>query len=161
MSELQRIIDQYDRAMKGSAWHGDPVWRILNGIEAAIAASRAHPAVHTIWELVSHMTFWESEVCRRGKSLPPRPLDELNFPVMPAPTKTSWERALDKFRKSNADFRKMLLEFDPYRLAQPFPGREQPAYVELYGVIEHNLYHAGQIVMLRKILGETKVVGRL
>jgi uncharacterized damage-inducible protein DinB len=55
----------------------------------------------------------------------------------------------------------MLLEFDPDRLEQPFPAREQPAYVELYGVIEHNLYHAGQIAMLRKILGETKVVGRL
>ena len=107
MSELERILDQYDRAMSGDAWHGDPVWKILDGITAKQAATPADSNVHCIWELVSHMTFWETAVCRRLKLLPPRPPDKLNFP----------------------------------------PVGEVTAE-------KHNLYHAGQIAILRKIAEE-------
>ena len=82
MTEVERIIDQYDRAMNGDAWHGDPVWKTLEGISPEVAADRPLSAIHTIWELVAHMTFWETEVYRRLNNLPARSVDELNFPAM-------------------------------------------------------------------------------
>ena len=54
MNEVERILDQYDRAMNGNAWHGDPVWKILDGISAEQAARRVEAQTHTIWELVAH-----------------------------------------------------------------------------------------------------------
>lgn len=153
MSELERIADQYDRAMNGDAWHGDPVWNILEGISAEQAARRAEAPTHTIWELVSHMTFWETEVCRRLNRLPPRSTEEFNFPAMPEATEENWKQVLSEFRRSNASFRQCLSELNASRLDEMPPGRNKSIYVDLHGVIQHNIYHAGQIVVLRRFLG--------
>jgi uncharacterized damage-inducible protein DinB len=155
MTEIERILDQYDRAMNGKAWHGDPVWKILEGISAEQAARCVEAQTHAIWELVSHMMFWETEVCRRLNGLPARPVDELNFPAPPEATAKNWNRTLAEFRQSNADFRNAVSRIDASRLDQPLPGREHTTYttyVEVHGVIQHNLYHAGQIAILRKLL---------
>jgi hypothetical protein len=151
MTEVERILDQYNRAMNGDAWHGDPVWTILDGTSAEQADSHTHPNTHSIWELVSHMTFWETEVNRRLNHLPARSPDELNFPAAPQPTEENWQSTLDAFRQSNAEFRKSLAQLDPAELDLPAPGRDKSIYVEVHGVIQHNLYHAGQIAILRKI----------
>jgi uncharacterized damage-inducible protein DinB len=149
MTEVERILDQYDRAMNGDAWHGDPVWKILDGITAEQAARRVEANAHTIWELASHMTYWETEVSRRINGLPSRSADEFNFPAMPEATKENWDSVLAEFRRSNADFRQALSHLDPSRLDQIPPGRDKNIYVDLHGVIQHHVYHAGQIVILR------------
>ncbi len=154
MNEIDRILDQYDRGMNGDAWHGDPVWKILEGVSAEQAADRVHPEAHTIWELVAHMTFWETEVYRRLNSLPPRSQEDLNFPAMPEKTAENWNATLAEFRRSNAQFREALSQLDAWRLDQVMPARDKSIYVEVHGVIQHSLYHAGQIALLRKILAQ-------
>ena len=151
MTEVERILDQYDRAMNGDAWHGDPVWTILDGISTEQANNRPDPNTHSIWELVSHMTFWETEVNRRLNHLPARSPEELNFPVAPQPTEENWTSTLTAFRQSNAELRKSLAQLDPAGLDLPTPGSDKSVYVEAHGVIQHHLYHAGQIAILRKI----------
>ena len=152
MSEVDRILDQYDRAMNGDAWHGDPVWKILEDLTPEQAAMYGRANAHNIWELVSHMTFWETEVCRRLKHLPARSPDKLNFPTTPEVTAENWNKTLRDFRQSNDDFRSAVAELDDAKLDRPLPGRDKAAYVEVHGVIQHNLYHAGQIALLRKVV---------
>jgi uncharacterized damage-inducible protein DinB len=65
MTEVRRILDQYDRVMNGDAWHGDPIWQILDGISAEKAASRPIANAHSIREIVGHMAFWEDVAARR------------------------------------------------------------------------------------------------
>ena len=161
MTEVERIVDQYDRAMNGDAWHGDPVWKILDGLSAVQAAWRANPEVHTIWELVSHMRFWETEVRRRLSRRPARSVEELNFPAMPDVTAKNWTGALAEFRQSNRDFRTALTKLDDSQLDHQVHGRENSNYVEAHGVLQHHLYHAGQIAILSKILAGSKAVTRL
>lgn len=161
MTEVERILDQYDRAMNGDAWHGDPVWKVLDGTSAEQAAWRVSPPIHTIWELVSHMMFWETEVCRRMSSLPARPLEELNFPAMPSVSAENWNGTLAGLRRSNSDFRSALMKLSDWQLDQPMPGRKNSIYIEVHGVIQHHLYHAGQIAILSRILAADKVVTRL
>jgi uncharacterized damage-inducible protein DinB len=153
MTEVERILDQYNRAMNGDAWHGDPVWKILEGISAEHAARRVGANTHTIWALVSHMTYWETEVSRRLKGLPSRPVEQFNFPAMPEATEKHWGAALAAFRQSNAEFRQCLSQLDISRLDQTPPGRDKSIYVDLHGVIQHHVYHAGQITILRNFLG--------
>jgi uncharacterized damage-inducible protein DinB len=152
MTEIQRILDQYDRVMNGDAWHGDPVWTILEGLAPEQAAMRSNSNAHSIWELVAHMNFWETEVCRRLQHLPPRSPENLNFPATPEVTAEKWNKTLQDFRQSNSDFRSALSRLEESQLDQPLPGRDNSAYVEVHGVIQHNLYHAGQIALLRKII---------
>jgi len=152
MSEVYRILDQYDRAMNGDAWHGDTVWKILEDITPEEAAMYARANAHNIWELVSHMTFWETEVYRRLKHLPARSPAKLNFPATPEVTAENWNKTLRDFRQSNDDFRSAVAELDDAKLDHALPGRDKSEYVEVHGVIQHNLYHAGQIALLRKVV---------
>jgi len=153
MSDVERILDQHDRALHGGAWHGDSVWEILREITPEQAFARPVAAGHTIWELVAHMTFWETEVLRRIRQLPPQSEEELNFPKMPAATQENWEQALDGLRKSNAEFSKCLTELHDSRLDEPLSAPDKSIYAEAHGVIQHHLYHAGQIALLKKALG--------
>lgn len=156
MTEIEQILDLYDRILNGYAWHGDPVWKILEGISAQQASTRISRHTHTIWELVCHMTFWEDEVRRRLQGELARSAKDLNFPDMPEPTPANWKATLKEFRATNRALRAALAKLDSSRLNLPLPGRKRPAYVELHGIIQHDLYHAGQIAFLRKILRQTK-----
>ena len=160
MTEVERLLGQYDRAMNGDAWHGDPVWKVLDGISPGIATRRVQANTHTIWELVSHMTFWETEVCRALNNLPARSMVELNFPAMPEGTNQNWSDTLAGLRQSNADFRQCVSELDPARLDETTPGRKRSIYVDVHGVIQHHIFHAGQIVILSKIcIQNTELAG--
>ena len=152
MREVNRILEQYDRALHGGAWHGDSVWEILAKVPSEAAFQRLSPGSHTIWELVSHMTFWETAVYRRLKKLPPESEVELNFPAMPEPSVEHWAQALEQFRRSNRDFRQTVAELKESQLDHLLSPPRYTVYVEVHGVIQHNLYHAGQIALLARIL---------
>src|ERR1035438_44067 len=97
MTEVRRILDQYDRVMNGDAWHGDPIWRILDGISAEKAALRPIANAHSIWEIVGHMAFWENVAARRLGGLRAGIEEEGNFsPVPPEATETG-RRHLTRF----------------------------------------------------------------
>lgn len=148
MNEVERIVDQYDRAMNGESWHGDPVWKVLEGVSPEQAAARPVTGAHNIWELVEHIIYWETVVCRRLNNMPIRLEGKLNFPATPAATDQNWAFALAELRQSNADFRDALSKLQPSQLDQPLSSPEKTVYVEVHGVIQHNLYHAGQIALL-------------
>jgi uncharacterized damage-inducible protein DinB len=153
MSEIQRILDQHHGALHGPAWHGDSVWQILEGVTPEQAQLCPLSKTHTIWELVAHMTFWETEVRHRLQKLEPQSEAELNFPRMPTATAENWARQLDAFRESNGKFRDAVKNLDDSQLETPLSSAQNTIYVELHGVIQHHLYHAGQIAILRKNSG--------
>jgi DinB superfamily len=158
--ESERLVDQYDRNLNGDAWHGDNVWKILGSVRPDQAFQRVLLAAHTIWELVAHMTFWETEVCRRLRSQPGQSEEELNFPPMPGATAENWKRVLEEFRRSNEKFRAELLKLQETQLDEPLSSPDKSVYVEVNGVIQHHLYHAGQIAIIRKnLLGNTVTTG--
>jgi len=153
MSELKRILNHYDGVLNGDAWHGDAIWKVLGEIPAQTAAARPLPGTHTIWELVSHMMFWEGVVTKRLAGLRTGVVDELNFPPMPAATEENWKTTLDEFRASNHTFREALAKLDPAKLEQLTAAGKRTYYDEAHGIIEHHVYHLGQIAMLKKALG--------
>ena len=91
MSEVQRILDHYDGVLNGAAWHGDPIWQILDGISPETAAARPLAGRHTIWEIVMHMTFWEGVATQRLAGQRAGLVEELNFPAMPSASEENWK----------------------------------------------------------------------
>ncbi len=150
MSDMERILKHYDGVLNGNAWHGDPVWQILDGISAQQAAARPLPSAHTIWEIVMHMIFWEDVVTQRLAGKRAGLVDELNFPVMPAVTEENWRRTLDDFRASNQSLRDALAKLDPAKLNELTAAGKRTYYGEAHGIIEHHVYHLGQIALLKK-----------
>ncbi|HKD85284.1 MAG TPA: DinB family protein [Terriglobales bacterium] len=151
MSAIQRILNHYDDALSGEPWHGDAIWQVLDGISAHQAAARPIPDFHTIWEIVMHMTFWEGVATQRLAGRRAGLVEELNFPAMPALTEENWRRTLDEFRASNRAFREAFARLDPAKLDELTAAGKRTFYGEAHGILEHHIYHIGQIAMLKKI----------
>lgn len=152
MTDIERLLDQYDRVMHGNAWHGDAIWQILDGISAECAAARPVADAHSIWEILMHMTFWEGVSSRRlaGERAGLVEDEALNFPATPEPTEANWQKTREEFRASNQKLREALAKLDPARLDTLSAAGKRTFYDEAHGVIQHNVYHAGQIALLKK-----------
>ena len=150
MEELQRIADLLDRAGHGDAWHGPSVDATLAGVTAAQAAARPLADGHTIWELVLHIAVWERVVTRRfaGEKLEPTSAED--WPPVTKTTDDAWRRAVADLRKARGELRAAMLAFDPRRLDDTVQGKNYSFYVMAHGVVQHDLYHAGQIALLKK-----------
>ena len=155
MSETARIADQLRRAFQGDAWHGDSLLEILDGITAAQAAARPLKHAHTIWELVLHITAWDSAVRRRLAGAAVDLSDEQNFPSVMDPSENAWRRTIEQARKVHNELVQAVEAFPDERLAEKVPGKKSEPdwynfYYMLHGVAQHELYHAGQIALLKK-----------
>jgi len=161
MTEVERILAEYDRVMQGNAWHGDPIWQILDSISAKAAAHRPIAEAHTIWEIVLHMTFWEGVATRRFAGQRAGLDAALNFPAPPKPTEHNWRKTREEFRASNQKLREALAKLDPARLDELSAAGKRTFYEEAHGVLQHDVYHAGQIALLRKSFEAQHASGRL
>jgi len=155
MSETARIADQLRRAFQGDAWHGDSLLEILDGITAAQAAARPLKHAHTIWELVLHITAWDGAVRRRLAGAAVDLSDEQNFPSVMDPSENAWHRTIEQARKVHNELVQAVEAFPDERLAEKVPGKKSEPdwydfYYMLHGVVQHELYHAGQIALLKK-----------
>jgi uncharacterized damage-inducible protein DinB len=154
MSEIRRIKDQLRRAFEGEAWHGPSVKEVLSGVTAEKAALKAVPGAHSIWELVHHIAAWEEIAFRRvnGENTGDAP-DEVDWPPVNDTSDEAWGRALAGLDRSNAALREAIAQLDESRLEDLAPGTGYTLYYLLHGVIQHDLYHAGQIALLKKAVG--------
>ena len=155
MTQIQRLLDHYDRTMNGDAWHGDAIWQILGRISAKQAAPRPIPQAHSIWEIVEHMAFWQSVAARRLAGLRAGLEEDPHFPLGPAATESDWRQTLDRLHASNQAFREALQKLDPAHLDELSAAGKRTYYEEAHGLIEHHIYHAGQIALLAKMTSQS------
>jgi uncharacterized damage-inducible protein DinB len=154
MTEIERIIDQLNRAFVGEAWHGPAVIEILDGITAQQAA--AHPLAdgHSIWELALHITAWTRAGSRRLRGDRTQLTDAENFPAVTDSGEQAWEETRESIKQAHEELRSAILLLDDSRLDQPIIKGMSSIYVTLHGIIQHSLYHAGQIAILKKAFSE-------
>jgi uncharacterized damage-inducible protein DinB len=151
MTEIERIRDQFRRAVWGDAWHGPALLEALAGVSAATAAARPIAGAHTIWELVHHADAWQRIPARRLAGERWREMTEAeDFPPVGETGEAAWKAALAALEDGARRFDDHLARFPAERLEEPIPGSERTFYAMLHGVVAHHLYHAGQIVLLRK-----------
>ncbi len=153
MSETHRINSQLKRAQQGEAWHGPSLRELLDGVTAAQAAARPIANAHSIWELVLHIIAWERIARRRleGDALAEIP-DEMNFPPVTDASDEAWQATLRSLGECNQELRDAIKRMDDSQLEAIVPKTQYSNYVLLHGVIQHDLYHAGQIALLKKAI---------
>lgn len=150
-TELERIEEQLRRSFEGEAWHGPSVLEALDGVTAGRAEQHPIAGGHSIWELVLHLAGTYRLVLRRlAGDTTPLSADE-DWPVVPAPTDADWTAAIRTLRELNQQLRRDVAAFDPERLDKPLVSQPSySAYTQFIGVTQHDLYHAGQIVLLKR-----------
>ena len=151
--ESALIADQLRRAFEGDAWHGPALLELLQDVDAATAAAKTVPAVHSIWELVLHIAAWDGAALRRIGGEKIQLTGDANFPLVPKPTEAAWRKAVAHAKRTHDALVKMVAALPESRLRDRVPGKKYDFYHLLHGVAQHELYHAGQIAILKKAQG--------
>jgi len=156
MSETSRLADQIRRAFDGDAWHGDSVLEILEGINAKTAVAKPVHGAHSIWEILLHVAAWDEVIIRRAHGNVVELTDVENFPLISDTSEAAWQATISKVKAKHAELVKTVEAFPVSRLQERVPGKKEEYHNFYYmfsGIVQHELYHAGQIALLKKFAG--------
>ncbi len=133
------------------AWHGDSITRILAGIEPQQAAQKALHNVHSIWEILLHIIAWEQVVvkCLQENSYT-GVQGEDDWPPVRESADDAWETAVKLLIDTTSTLNALISAFPGQQLHTRVPGQPFTYYQLFHGVVQHNLYHAGQLGILKK-----------
>jgi len=146
-SELELLAEVVDHGFNKASWHGPNLASSFRGLDAQTAARRIHGR-KSIWEQVLHTAYWKQRVLNKlvGTQRFPRPGS--NWPRLPQNiTASAWKADQQLLHGIHRQLRAAVADLNPARL---WPELKRM----IYGVAAHDVYHAGQIRLLRKLLGE-------
>ena len=152
MSDITRILDQLDRAYSGEAWHGPSLLRLIEGVSAENASKHSIHGAHSIWELVNHIAAWNTIVQQKSKGEPVNVTTELDWPPVWEVSEVSWKRSLATLAENSTRLRSYVKTVRDDQLDEKVQRENYSQYVLLHGSVQHDLYHAGQIAILKKAL---------
>lgn len=152
MSEIERIHQRLRRIVEGDSWHGPSLREILQEVSAPEAYARPIPGAHTIWELVLHIGAWAGAVRMRLGGERAELSDEENFPTVTDASQEAWEAARSGMEEEHRLLAETVAGLDESRLDGAVVEGMSSVYNHLHGLIEHSLYHAGQLMLLKRAL---------
>jgi hypothetical protein len=144
------ILTLFDEAFEKKAWHGPNLWQSLKGVNAKQAAWRPAPSQHNIWEETLHAAYWKYAVRRRLEAGKRGGFVLLGSNFFPRPepgnlTASAWKADKEILRSEHAALRKAITNALRKPLARKLGHM-------LWGVAFHDIYHAGQIRLLRRMM---------
>src|SRR3954454_9849684 len=151
-SEPLRIADQLSRAFSGDAWHGPPLRDLLAGITAVEASDRPIVAAHSIWELVLHINIYTCAALEatRGVPIPHWYGTGEDWPPAMDVSEDGWTQEKGRLFRNAEQLALAIRELPESRLLDIVPGRDYNFYYLFHGIVQHSLYHGGQIAILKK-----------
>lgn len=150
MTEISNIVEQLHRSIEIDPWHGPSVLQVLDGVSAEVAAAHPIPGVHSIWELLLHVTAWTRATNTRMQGKAIELEGEANFPPVHDGSEPAWQAAKADLKKAHGELYATLNKFSDADLTAPVPGRPYHRAFILHGLPQHHAYHSGQMMFLRK-----------
>ena len=146
-SETGRIADQLRHAFSGEAWHGDAISELLSGVTAGQAQACPLSHSHSIWQIVLHIEVWARAAldATQGIAMPRLYGTEKDWPAAAG----EWNEAVATLAVTGERLAQAIEAFSDNRLEDTVPGRDYNFYYLLHGIVQHSLYHAGQIAILK------------
>lgn len=151
------LLSLLDQAFDCPAWHGKNLRSSLRRIAADEAAVRPGSVRHSIAELVLHAAYWKYAVRRRLREQERGgfPLKGNNWFDLERPwDEPAWRRCVAVLESEHAALREAVFGFPPDRLDAPMHGGRWTAEALIQGAACHDVYHAGQIQMLKRLVRE-------
>ena len=156
---IKTLIRELENTLNGEPWFGRSVYEILDEVNKKQVFIKPAGQEHSLIELLYHMYNWASFTANRvaGK--------KDNEPGMPAhtdwttidPAIHSWSKGLKQFKAAHADIIKLLSKKDDSFLEQKVDYRDYDFYFLINGLMQHNIYHLGQVAYINKLLLHTPV----
>lgn len=153
---MQQLLFLIDTAYDRVSWHGPNLRGSLRGVTLAQAAWRPAPGRHNIWELLVHAAYWKYVAWRRltGAKRGSFPLEGSNFLTRPVDTTSrAWRADLELLEEMHRMLRAAIAALPEKELDRPSAQSGVTRRALLTGVAAHDLYHAGQIQLLKRLGG--------
>lgn len=147
--EINYIVKLFEALQHGDCWIGLNFKEALQDVNAAKAAKKLSADSNSIWMLVSHLIYWRTSVVNRlGGSVNPPPFSDFLLPD--ELNEENWKQTLLDFEAVYHSLRSAILHFNEDFLHYPSPRPEQTYYDLMMGCLQHDAYHLGQIVLVKK-----------
>jgi len=153
--EVDRLLDQMDRVFRAEAWHGASLLQLLAPVTAATAVRRPLPSRHSIWELTTHITAWIDIARERLAGEWVDVTHEMDWPAVPqepadavSGLERAWRETVGGLERAWIALETNVRTLDDRSLRRRVKGCPYTAYILVHGVIQHLVYHAGQIALL-------------
>jgi DinB superfamily len=149
MTRTQQIADAYRAATVKDAWYGPSLAELLAQTSPQLATTPLIPGAHSISQLLQHLLLWNERV-RNTSDSNPLPLwqAEKEWAEPPIP----WTELVVRWNHSRDLLEEHLRNFPIEDLAKQVPGRGYPYETMLDGIVQHTIWHSGQIAMISSIL---------
>lgn len=151
---MTRLLEILDQAFNRKAWHGPNLRGALRGVQATQALWRPAPGRHSIWEIALHAAYWKYAVRRRISAEKPRTfaLPGRNW-IAPAPPagQDEWHAALALLDREHRLLRESVACFPLSKLSRRPAGSRYTYESLICGAAFHDVYHAGQIQLLKRL----------
>ena len=156
--QIATLLNVLDQAFDHRAWHGTNLRGSLRGLTASDAVWRPARGRHNIWELMLHCTYWK--YCARrlllGEKRGAFPIKGSNFWPRPqqgrVATDTDWNEAIALLENQHRQLHAAVAGFPAARLKRRASPRGWTYFQTIAGIASHDLYHAGQIQLLKRLL---------
>ncbi len=154
MDDVPRLAKHVERTVAGPLWHGPVFEQLLAGVTAEQAKAKPIPGVHSMWEIVLHVTAW-AEISRArldGRAIADPP-PEVDWPPVREDDPAAWETTVQRLRDSHQDLAARVRQLPDSALHERIRGLEYTPWHLLHGVVEHGTYHGGQIALQKRAVG--------
>lgn len=148
---LLRVVDQ---AYGMKSWHGTTLRGSLRGLSVDTALRRPAASRHNIWELILHTAYWKYIVRRRltGDKTIRFPRAPSDWPAIPeGGTAAELQADIALLQQEHDSLREAIAGFPASRLRRRAPGSEWTYADFIQGIAAHDLYHTGQIQLLKRL----------
>ena len=152
---VRQLVSQLDQAFDRKSWHGTNLRGSLRRVTPEQAAWRPSRARHNIWELAVHAAYWKYAVWRRlaGEARGSFPLKGSNWFSRPEqPDESAWRADLALLGGMHRQLRDAVMRVPASALHRVPAGSTVTTFDLIAGVIAHDVYHAGQIQLLKKLM---------
>ena len=152
--EVRQLLDIINQAYDHQSWHGTNLRGSIRRVKADQAAWRPGPSRHNVWETVVHAAYWKYAVSRRfrGDARGSFPLKGSNwFKTPQEPSEKAWRSDVALLDQMHAQLVDAVSGLSARALTLTPPGKKVSNFAVLSGIAAHDLYHAGQIQLLKKL----------
>lgn len=152
MKETKRIIHLFEKGYNGSPWIDVNLVDTLRSVTPEQALKKIKPTSNSIWEITNHIISWRKTVLKRVQGEVIKTPSHNYFIKVKSGSKADWKKTLDELAATQKDWIKFLKSFKKSKLEEVYEPNGMSYYEHIQGILQHDVYHLGQIVMLTKLV---------
>ena len=152
MKETERITKLFEDLYDGSPWIDSTLKGTLEPVTAEQAMKKISLERNSIWEIVNHIISWREMVLLRLQEMEAAMPDNNFFKPVSDTSETAWRKTLEQLQESQIEWLSFLNTMDEEDLLKINPKSNMTYFYHIHGIIQHDAYHLGQIVLLSKII---------